>query len=265
MVADVSTVGGPAAGRQAAADAAAPDSGLPATLAETTQLWWFADGAIMDPGTREHLHRSWGLCPRHAWMYFRIENEVKYQPLGCAVLLEDLVSRAARLLRSRHTRRHTLSSLQASDSCFTCDYVEGGTIGKPPICGPSRCPGRGAAQPSLVLPVTGGMATTHLPECTPTVHPQRTTAGVCRLHLAGELTSDAPANDSSKFTYTPADAGHRGTAPVAAYLSTLTTRLTTCRKSMTADGPPHTPDSDAALVEALGWCSGWAAAGSILA
>jgi hypothetical protein len=28
-------------------------------------------------------------------------------------------------------------------------------------------------------------------------------------------------------------------------------------KSMTDDGPPRTPDGDAALVEALGWFAGW--------
>ena len=34
-------------------------------------------------------------------------------------------------------------------------------------------------------------------------------------------------------------------------------RLSTCVRSMTADGPPRRLESDAALIETLGWFAGW--------
>lgn len=95
----------------------------PGNSARGPALWWFCDGAIMDGGTREHLWRSWGLCPRHAWLYFRAENELKYQPLGNAVLFEDLTGRVVSRLRSHRGERHKRHALATRDTCLTCDYV----------------------------------------------------------------------------------------------------------------------------------------------
>jgi hypothetical protein len=48
-------------------------------------------------------------------------------------------------------------------------------------------------------------------------------------------------------------------AAATAYLRGLAGRLGTCVKSMTYEGPAHTPESDSSLVEALGWFAGWRA------
>jgi hypothetical protein len=58
----------------------------------------------------------------------------------------------------------------------------------------------------------------------------------CRLHRVDE--SAGPAADLD-------------------YLTQLAQRVKICQKSMTHGGPARTPDSDAALVEAIGWASGW--------
>jgi hypothetical protein len=47
------------------------------TPTEVKQLWWFLDGAIMAPSTREELRKSWGFCPRHAWGLSMVEVELR--------------------------------------------------------------------------------------------------------------------------------------------------------------------------------------------
>jgi hypothetical protein len=72
---------------------------LPFSEPEIRQIWSFLDGAIMDVGTRQHLWRSWGLCPRHAWCYAVAELEIRGgRPFSTTILYEELVGRAARLI-----------------------------------------------------------------------------------------------------------------------------------------------------------------------
>jgi len=61
---------------------------------------------------------------------------------------------------------------------------------------------------------------------------------LCRLHLVENATKEQ-------------------LAVTADQLARLGARLLRCVKSMTYDGPPRTPDSDAALIEVLGWFAGW--------
>src|SRR5581483_6405555 len=53
---------------------------------EVKQLWWFLDGAIMSPFTRERLHATWGFCPRHTWAYLIAECELRLMPRGVLIL-----------------------------------------------------------------------------------------------------------------------------------------------------------------------------------
>ena len=48
---------------------------LDATPSEVRGLRSFIDGMIMIPDVRRHLHKSWGLCPRHAWLEAVVESE----------------------------------------------------------------------------------------------------------------------------------------------------------------------------------------------
>jgi hypothetical protein len=100
---------------------------LDLSAAELKQLWWFLDGAIMNPETRQHLRRGWGLCPRHAWGYTVAEVELRGgKPFSTALLYEDLASRAASLAGHRLRARGRLRShLAARESCYACEYVAG--------------------------------------------------------------------------------------------------------------------------------------------
>lgn len=220
------------------------DFATPTTLAEVTQLWWFCDGAIMDASARKQLHRSWGLCPRHAWLYFRSENELKYQPLGNAVLYRDLTGRAAELLGSRHRRHTKWRRLAAAGICLTCDYLSISPHGADRFAGDLANVHAGTRTRSWLNGSTEVWQARHCPQCPATSTALRPAPGgpssdlSCRIHLLTGAVDHEPAE-------------------TCRYLEALTARLTSCVKTMTAEGPARTPDTDAALVEALAWFSGW--------
>ncbi len=95
------------------------------TAAELKQLWWFLDGAIMNPDTRHHVRRSWGLCARHAWGYTVAEIEMRGgKPFSTALLYEDLASRAASCARQRlRGWSRVRSQLESEGTRYACEYV----------------------------------------------------------------------------------------------------------------------------------------------
>lgn len=199
----------------------------------------------MDDGTRQHLWRSWGLCPRHAWLYFRVENELKYQPLGNAVLHEDLISRAADMINSHHRPHWKLHHLLTSDACLTCDYLAAGPVGRASFASDLNTVHAGNRTRGWLADGRDIWSARRCPHCPPTTpdagagesSPSNHEHGVpCRLHVDDQSLDD-----------------------LIPYLLDLAARLHRCTKSMTADGPARVPDSDAALVEALGWVAGWPA------
>lgn len=199
---------------------------LDLTRVEVAQLWWFADGAIMDRGTRLRLRRDGGLCPRHAWAYFVCDCELRWRPLGTAILYEDLLSQTLRALsRWPHSTRRLA---RAGSSCLTCEYVGN----RASVPGFERETERANLRERSTAFVAG---------CAPTWGPRVCPAcdvggrGVpCRTHV--ERTQVTSVVDQLTHTLR---------------------RLSTCVRSMTFDGPPRRPDSDAALVETLGWFAGW--------
>lgn len=211
-----------------------PEVGGAVTLAELSQLWWFADGAIMNADTRLHLRRSWGLCARHAWLYFRVETELRIHPLGNAVLMADLVRRAAGIATGRGSVMRKLSQLRTRESCFTCDH---GGHGQPRFARQLVQVNRGRATAQWCLAGQRVWRPRACPACVP--RRDVTTGVTCRPHLISAAT------------------GARGDALPDDYLADLAGRLGRCVKSMTVDGPDRSPDTDAALVEGIGWISGW--------
>jgi hypothetical protein len=206
----------------------------PATLAEVSHLWWFADGAIMDVETRAHLHRAWGLCGRHAWLYFRLETQLRYHPLGNAVLMADLVGRAADVFAGRHSERHKRAALEARDSCFACDHVAAHGAPSGRFADQLAAVNRGSRALQWCRASQPVWQPRMCQRCAP--RDEREGAVMCRPHQVADP-------DARIFEL--------------GYLTQLAERLTLCQKSMTHGGPPRTLDSDAALVEAIGWCAGW--------
>ncbi|HEX7659081.1 MAG TPA: hypothetical protein VF444_06325 [Pseudonocardiaceae bacterium] len=209
-----------------------PPGDLDLSRVEVAQLWWFSDGAIMNPDTRERLRRSWGLCDRHTWAYFVVECELRWQPLGTATLYQDLLERMVRSWPHPWTppasRRHIFAG---HPWCPTCDYAEM-AAGAAWFDEEQRKANLRQRSNAFVAGCQAEWQSLMCPWCVPTG------PGIpCRQHLA----SGAAAPD-----HTVRDA-----------LAGLRKPLTRCIRSMTHDGPPPSPEANAALVATLGWFAGW--------
>lgn len=190
----------------------------------------------MNVGTRDHLWQARGLCPRHSWMYFCLENELRYQPLGIAVLYDDLLARATHILRAHRPARGKRHGLTPHASCFTCDYLDG-PRGPSPAFTTERDLVEAAAGTRAWLRGSREVWVSRIcPRCLPGL--AGPDAMLCRPHLIEGGTRE----DSVRVTD---------------YLESLAPRTRRCLQSMTADGPDRTLDSDAALVEAVAWFAGW--------
>lgn len=213
----------------------APDN-RPVSWVEVKQLWWFCDGAIMAGSTRTHLWQARGLCSRHSWFFFCAESELKYQPLGVAILYEDLVGRARQVLRRHRADRGRKHGLVAQESCLTCDYVAAATVGNLAFLLERDQVEAAVRSRAWVRGSSAVWRPRACPQCLPEhEHPEGV---LCREHL---IVSQS----------------HDDTVRAVGYLDELGPRLHRCVRSMTHDGPERCADSDAALVEAIGWFAGW--------
>jgi hypothetical protein len=202
---------------------------------EVKQLWWFFDGAIMDPHVRHRLWRSWGFCSRHAWAHAVVENELRYLPHGTVVLYEDLLTRAIVAIRRRGLRfRPPEHRLVARDECMTCSYVqlprESVDISFIDRTKRAREHARFGAfagdtrrvwQPRACSACLGG------------------NGPLCRPHLLQRL---APPT---------------GWEALSDQLVEVAGRLGRFGESMRWRGPEATPADRSALIETLGWFAGW--------
>jgi hypothetical protein len=164
--------------------------------------------------------------------------KLRYLPIGAATLYQDLTWHATVLLGQRHPVTYLRRALEPQASCLTCDY-----LARDPSEDRAFAEGRaraaGATRVRRWTADSRAVWQQHVcPRCEipqlPTLHH----AQLCRLHLIENATKDQLAGTADQ-------------------LARLSVRVLRCVKSMTDDGPPRTPDSDAALVEALGWFAGW--------
>lgn len=209
--------------------------GLRLSVAEVKQLWWFSDGAIMNPPTRERLRAAWGLCPRHTWAAARVEHELRYQMLGTAVLYQDLSQRAASASRRGVGGRIHLRRLAARAGCLTCEYLRLGGTADPGFADQQRQVNRSQRFLDRLRDDIGGAAgALHDIACPHCISGGRGLP--CRLHLVG----GAPP---------PVD--------LSARLSMLTDGLGAVAESMTWHGAPASTTDRASWVETLGWFGTW--------
>jgi len=220
--------------------AAAPGNGrFSLDSSEVEQLWdWLKDGSIMRPAAiRAQLRRGWGLCPRHTWAHAAVECELRSQPFTTATLTRDLTSRAAQTLRSPPRQRSTpmpQMALRSSAACVACQWLAtapaDGDAGSAERCQRVNRLERTRGYLAESRPV---WAVRSCPQC-------RGGGGICcRPHL---LAAGASSVD---------------TVRCAEELDTLGERLDTLIAAMTVRGPAATTTDRAALVEALGWLTGW--------
>lgn len=94
------------------------------TDGEMHYVWWFIQGSIMEPDVRWRLRRGWGLCGRHAWGTIAAEAAFRHCYFhGPAILYQDLMERARRGLQpsglgafGRIARR-----LRPAGPCLMCE------------------------------------------------------------------------------------------------------------------------------------------------
>lgn len=212
------------------------------TTVETKQLWWFHDGAIMSPAVRQRLRAAWGFCPRHTWLHFSSECELRGTPRGTIVLYEDLLGRAVEAVGAR---RGWASRLAADDACLTCEYLEVGDthrIEQDWISETAAVNRR--RRTTVLLQQSRGI---WFPRTCP---PCADGSGIrCRQHLiAGP---DGPAGAAER-------------ARLAEWLTGIHRRVDGVSRAISWPRRPVRPDEWAALVETLGWFAGWDGARGLL-
>lgn len=89
----------------AALDRALAEPGCPVCRLMGRAAERYFDGLLWelvnDPGVRQELRASLGLCPRHWWGLVYVEQTVTRNVLGLAILLQDVTARVAEALGAR--------------------------------------------------------------------------------------------------------------------------------------------------------------------
>jgi len=91
---------------------------------ELHYIWWFIQGSIMEADVRWRLRRAWGMCQRHAWGTLAGEAAFRQNYFhGPAILYEDILGRALRAFEltgpwpaARIARR-----LRPTGPCMMCE------------------------------------------------------------------------------------------------------------------------------------------------
>jgi hypothetical protein len=203
---------------------------------EVKQLWWFLDGAIMSPFTRERLAAAWGFCPRHTWAYLIAECELRLMPRGVLILYEDLAGRAATTLKERRWRAH----LRATDICFTCEYLNLGDRDRiePIWVRDAECVNRMVRTAQLVALDREHWEPRTCPKCLGGAGP------LCRRHLLAAEDTDGSISKADRDE-------------VAATLTNARRRMDKTLNAICWPRKPVQPGGWSALIEVLGWFAGW--------
>jgi hypothetical protein len=216
---------------------------LAITDGEIHFLWWFIQGSIMTPETRNALLRGYGFCERHAWVHLSVEMSFRKRHfLGPVILYHALIEKSLKAIQARQRIRFpsTLRRLQAAGPCFLCALnINHAAAGAAP---PSRLDrgrdssGLRAFAASLAAFWRPGVCTICAGEATKAVVSPR-----CRSHLLADLKLHKPVNLSWQ----------------QATLEELSARLARYEASFVAGADEPSDQDRAALIAATGWCSGW--------
>jgi hypothetical protein len=206
------------------------------TDGEISFLWSFIQGSIAVPETWNALLRSFGFCERHAWMHIGIEMSFRDQYLlGPTILYTELIGKAVHAIdRPRFTAGY---DFRTGDPCVFCTMnLRHANAGACPQVRLAR--GRDISNlrdfASRLRPLWSAYL---CPDCSGQAgSPMR-----CRRHLLAAIEAGAPV-DFRIERYV---------------LDGLSDRMTRYQKSFLAEGPQVNDHDRAALIAAIGWCSGW--------
>jgi hypothetical protein len=203
-------------------------------------LWWFVQGSIMVPETRWRLRRAWGFCDRHAWGALLGEAAFRHGYLhGPTKLYEDLMEQAQRALAvsGPMAARRAARRLRATGPCLMCELdllrADGGAA-RPEVLQRGRDP-RWLRE--LVERTRDHWEPTACGACL-----GRPTTARCRLHFRRDIL----------------DGRRPDVRGQSRLVGAILARLRVYARSFVWGYRDTETDADrAALLSAVGWCSGW--------
>jgi len=224
-----------------ARSAGSADDRLELSDGEVHFLWRFIQGSIMNPETRERMGRAWGMCTRHAAALLAVEAAYRHGWMhACALLYLDLIERALGALtttRGLFGEDRAIRRLHATGPCLICEMeieASGGGAASADLLDRSPDPSQLS---SLADDTRSHWMALVCRLCSPgAIGP------LCRLHLVGDPHLDA----REEIHAQRATLGY-----VARHL------IRYARSSRWEHRDTETPEDRAALLEAVGWCSGW--------
>lgn len=216
------------------------EEGILLSSGEIHFLWWFIQGSIMFPSTRERLRKAWGFCGRHAWGALLVEASFRHGYMhGPAILYEDIMEKAVMAFEGRSLlkRWQIRLSLRAKGPCLMCEMNYG----------PES---KGTARPEIIQ--KGRDATELKKFCQRTQkYWQKMVCGKCtglnswarcREHLLLEAEHLSPAEFKK----------HKNLIRIIYEHICLYSRSFRWEFRGT-----ESTEDEAALISAVGWCSGW--------
>ena len=216
-----------------------PEKFLPSG-GEIHYLYWYMQGSIMVPSVRDQLRRAWGFCERHAWAAIYVEASFRHGYFhGPAILYRDLLSRALPAFRFRGPGKELRLGrhLREKGACIMCEMR----------LGPKTA---GMANPEIV---ERGQDPTELKRFARKTQPhwQRTICGRCAGTSALERCRPHLLEDLGRATALDLRF-HRS------FLESIFHHLRIYERSFRYEFQDTETDEDtAALISAVGWCSGW--------
>jgi hypothetical protein len=216
---------------------------LAITDGEIHFFWWFIQGSIMTPETRNALLRGYGFCERHAWVHLSVEMSFRKRHfLGPVILYRALIERSLQAIQSPRGSRlgSLLRQLQASGPCFLCELNVNGAAAR--AAPPARL-ARGRDSTGLRTFATAVASRWRPAVCTTCAGEPSEEVGSprCRSHLLADLKSRKPVDLSWQ----------------EAMLGQVSVRLAQYQASFVAGADEPSDQDRAALIVATGWCSGW--------
>lgn len=216
------------------------DSSAALSDGEIYFLWWFIQGAIMSSATRVRLHKGWGMCERHAWGFIQVEAAFREDYLhGPSILYDDLMQRARTAIAHRGPGRslRTVHSLQPKGPCLLCEMQY-------------KANSRAPARPELIC--QGAKVENFRKFVQATASSWRpVVCGVCAANNAVSRCRRHLLDDIRQKRVTDLEPHVELVAHIARHMR---------RYALSFRYENRATDTDAdraALVCAVGWCSGW--------
>jgi hypothetical protein len=213
------------------------------TDGEINFLWSFIQGSIMISETWNALLRGYGFCERHAWIHINVEMSFRHEYLlGPTILYAGLIGKSLHAISAPHTirLRSAIRQLQAAGPCFLCALNAKTASGG--ACSQARLDrGRDNSRLRNFARKLEPMWRSSLcPDCSG----QESDGGApdrCRHHLLAAMKARTPVDIVAQKNM----------------LQDLSERVARYQRSFSAGAPEAGDEDRAALIAAIGWCSGW--------